>query len=598
MFLSRRRLTALSWSTLIPALAVGGCGGGGTEPSVPSDITLSTSSMAFTSIGETHQLTASVFDQRGDPLSNATVTWTSNSAIVATVSATGLVTAKGQGSAEVTASVGAASASADVSVTQTVQSLEKVSGNAQATVAGQSLLLPLVVRALDALGSPIPGVTVRFQTTQGGGIVAPEEGKTGSDGTASAIFTLGPTAGQPQEVTASVPGTQSSTTFTATATNPAAVIEVFGGNGQSAPAGGNVPSAPAVRALDANQQPVPGVLVRFEVASGAGTVAGALQTTNAAGVATLGAWSLGPTGVNTLVASVEGQTVVGEPLLFVATTNASTGYDITIRYLGTPTSSQLLAFAQAEVRWESLITGDVPDGPVNAPAGSCGDNSPPISETIDDLLIFATIQPIDGPGGILGQAGFCFARVAGDLPAVGAMFFDSEDLDVLEANGLLDEVALHEMGHVIGIGAVLWETQGLLADAVSGGGTDPHFTGVQAIAAFDAAGGTNYALGLKVPVEKDFGPGTADSHWRESVMGNELMTGLIDFGANPLSAITVRSLADQGYTVNPAAADAFALASFLRTAGGRGPLRLENDILRLPIHRIDGAGRVVEVLSR
>jgi len=52
-------------------------------------------------------------------------------------------------------------------------------------------------------------------------------------------------------------------------------------------------------------------------------------------------------------------------------------------------------------------------------------------------------------------------------------------------------------------------------------------------------------------------PGTADAHWRESIFGPELMTGFVNHGAMPLSAITVGSLADLGYTVNPLAADPF-----------------------------------------
>ena len=39
-------------------------------------------------------------------------------------------------------------------------------------------------------------------------------------------------------------------------------------------------------------------------------------------------------------------------------------------------------------------------------------------------------------------------------------------------------------------------------------------------------------------------PGTVDAHWRELVFDNELMTGFINFGTNPLSGVTVSSLAD------------------------------------------------------
>ena len=39
------------------------------------------------------------------------------------------------------------------------------------------------------------------------------------------------------------------------------------------------------------------------------------------------------------------------------------------------------------------------------------------------------------------------------------------------------------------------------------------------------------------------GAGTRDGHWRESVLANELMTGWINAGSNPLSVLSVRSLA-------------------------------------------------------
>jgi hypothetical protein len=51
--------------------------------------------------------------------------------------------------------------------------------------------------------------------------------------------------------------------------------------------------------------------------------------------------------------------------------------------------------------------------------------------------------------------------------------------------------------------------------------------------------------------------GTADAHWRESTFQSELMTGYVNRGGMPLSAITVGSLADLGYVVNPFAADPF-----------------------------------------
>ena len=58
-------------------------------------------------------------------------------------------------------------------------------------------------------------------------------------------------------------------------------------------------------------------------------------------------------------------------------------------------------------------------------------------------------------------------------------------------------------------------------------------------------------------VEEGGGAGTRFSHWDEETFGPELMTGYIGTGSSPLSVMTIESLADMGYEVNPAVADRF-----------------------------------------
>jgi hypothetical protein len=100
----------------------------------------------------------------------------------------------------------------------------------------------------------------------------------------------------------------------------------------------------------------------------------------------------------------------------------------------------------------------------------------------------------------------------------------------------------------------LWPNDGLLA---GGGGTDPRFTGGQAITAYHNLGG----LDATVPVEDLGDDGTRDGHWRESVFGNELMTGYISGSNNPLSAMTVASLRDMGYNANTTLASAYSFST-------------------------------------
>jgi hypothetical protein len=266
--------------------------------------------------------------------------------------------------------------------------------------------------------------------------------------------------------------------------------------------------------------------------------------------------------------------------------------------MGGSTSTQRQAFANAEARWESLINGDLEDIQLSSSPGDCGPGSPAINENIDDLLILVTLDSIDGPGNVLGSAGPCFIRNTNSLSVLGTMVFDTTDLQDVQSAGLLNALILHEMAHVIGFGS-LWPTDSLLADPSlpPTNGTDPHFIGAQAITAFNGIGGSGYT-GAKVPVEDSGGEGTADGHWRESVFSNELMTGFINIGQNPLSVVTVASLADEGYTVNLDGADPFSLLLSLRASRRETGLALGRDVLRLPVRKVDHQGRVTEIFRR
>jgi hypothetical protein len=74
---------------------------------------------------------------------------------------------------------------------------------------------------------------------------------------------------------------------------------------------------------------------------------------------------------------------------------------------------------------------------------------------------------------------------------------------------------------------------------------------------------TKAARRRRVPVENTGGPGTRNSHWRERVFRNELMSSAIAGARNPLSRLTVASLGDLGYQVDLDAAEPFALPSLI-----------------------------------
>ena len=286
-------------------------------------------------------------------------------------------------------------------------------------------------------------------------------------------------------------------------------------------------------------------------------------------------------------------------------------FDIDLVFTTTPTSAQRDVFESAEARWESIIPFDMVDidfETQNQDPGACGITwLPAITDNVDDIRIYVRLDSIDGAGGVLGRAGFCLFRISTQLPVIGFMEFDDADLAQLELAGTLTRVILHEMGHVLGIGTS-WQISELLRDesrtcsedgCTVNPGVDTHFAGPLAVAAFDAAGGTGYT-GAKVPVENDGEAGRADGHWRESVFSNELMTPTLSSAFDPLSAISIQSLADVGYRVDVSRADKYSLP-FLNAARARRPgqvIDLGNDIWIGPIIGVSPLPRGVPVKRR
>jgi hypothetical protein len=362
-------------------------------------------------------------------------------------------------------------------------------------------------------------------------------------------------------------------------------------------AGTAVPAVPTVVVRDPSGNPLPGLTVTF-AAAGGGSVLNATTTTNSSGVASAGRWTLGPVALlNTLTATAPG--ITAAPVVFRGSgcQGGGAGYTMTVCFTTTMTASQRGVFQTAAARWGSVITADLSNTIADIPADDCREDSPALDMTIDDLVIFAAIEPIDGPGQVLGAAGPCYIRDdASELPVLGVMFFDVADVAQLEANGGFASVILHEMGHVLGIGT-MWNYFGLLqnpsSDAVV---RDTWYSGTEGLAGFNAIGGATYS-GLKVPVENTGGQGTANGHWRESLLGRELMTGYLNGGSNPMSLLTVRSLTDLGYTVDASAADNFSVTLSLRAGGGveRGSIRMHNDVYRGPLRAISRQGRVTRI---
>ncbi len=472
-------------------------------------------------------------------------------------------------------------------------------GDNQTAPVSTAVANPPAVLVTDAGMNPISGEPVAFEVASGGGSITGPNAITDVNGIAAAgSWTLGMIVGT-NTLTATVTGL-SAFTFSAIGTGPADNLTINAGDNQTGLVGFALNVNPSVLVADAAGTGLSGLSVAFAETLGGGSVTGSPATTDASGIATVGSWVLGAgAGANTMTATVTGLT----PVTFTATA-ATASYDIEVRFLtGTmPTGTQMAAFASAEARWETLIFGELSDIPLDVPAPACVSfpNTPAINETIDDLLILVEFVAIDGPGSVLAQAGPCFIRTADNLSVLGAMSFDTADLPALEMSGELEVVILHEIAHVVGFGA-LWGLFGFLVNpSVPGmGGVDTHFTGPQAIAAFDEIGGTAYTAGDKVPVENSGVAGSADGHWRELALKTELMTPFLDLGmALPLARVTTASMLDLGYQANLAASDALMLTFPFTLPAGRGPLELKDDIIWGPIYVVDRSGNVVGVIHR
>jgi hypothetical protein len=427
------------------------------------------------------------------------------------------------------------------------------------------------VRVADRYDNPVPGVEVSFTVTQGGGTVSAQSQTTGADGVASAgAWTVGEQQGE--NVMTATAAALAPVTFRtrAIAVSPDWVnLTRFAGDETTCPV--NTTSCLfTVRATNVGGAPVAGEAILWRGPGGAT----ATTVTNASGLATspnIGA--RGTLGAFTQTA----QLVSGTEVSFGYRLVAGNGFNIDVRFVSDATPAVRAAFENARARWQQVITGNLTEfsltGSNQVQANACGITHPAVNEVVDDLLILVEVVPIDGPGKVLGSAGPCMLRGSNNLPILGVIKLDSDDLAMMDSNGTLRDVILHEMGHVLGIGT-LWSRFSL----VQGAGTaDPLYTGARAQPGF-VLGGGGFVTG--VPVENSGGSGTRDAHWRESRLGSELMTGYINNSGNPLSAITVGALMDIGYQVNFGLADGYALPGLMSARSLEG---VKQELVELPL---------------
>jgi hypothetical protein len=604
-------------AALAVATALGACRGD--DPPVPTELVAATSLSVTARVGEvvTTAPAVSLTDQRARALANVLVTWRVVSGGGAVDVDTVRTDASGRaavGRWTLGGSVGDQTLSATVAGVPPVvfrataaagppaAILRRVPEEQLATVGALVPAAP-AVQVVDAFGNPVPEASVNFLVTAGSGTLVDAAGAplpgtvtrvTDANGVAAvAGWRLGTTTAETYRVVAGITGLTVGALFRGVATSDVPVrLEAASVRSQAGVPGADVPSRPAVRAFDRFGNPASGATVVF-TPSGGGTVIGNVRQTAAAdGIARVGRWILGTESVQQLVAT--SPAFAADTFTFTATAVASV-FDIDVRFLnGTPSTRNAQAVSRAVERWRQVIAGQLPPVTVVAAANACGPGVPALNDVITNVRIYVNLDSIDGPGTVLGRAGPCFIRTSSGLPVVGFVELDTADLAALDANGTLDDVMTHEVGHVIGLQAFNWDRRGLL---IGRGGADPIFQGAVGRDAFADIGGGTYS-GIPVPVENTGGQGTRDSHWRATVLGRELMVGFARVGGMPLSRLTVGALADLGYVVRLDNAESFTVPPFGSAAfgemvmpGATAPVAYGDDSWPGPIYEVDPAGR-------
>ena len=513
--------------------------------------------------------------QNDSSLTDATGRATSGQWTVSTLSGLQTVTASTSGVSVVamTADVAPGPIAALVSVSPTITG-----------VVGSNVATPASIKAVDAYGNGVPDILVQFALWIGDGSITDKNQTTNAKGIATVgSWTLGPKSGA-QAIRADDHRSGATTLVNATALPaPASQFVIIDGNSQSGQANKRLCTSPEIAVRDQFGNGIGLVPIVFSPGAGSGTVTdGSVVSSAGTGYATVGSWTLSSSGTQTLV--VTSPILPGVSQTLTATVAPSAAFSVCVRYIGDGgTTRQRQAVTNAVQRWQRVIVGHVQTSPITAGANQCFAGAPALNEVIEDLLVFVQITPIDGPGNVVARAGPCTVHVPSGLTQTGLLQLDSTDMDLLAAQGILDNMVTHELGHVLGFGT-LWNARGLL----TGSGTvDPFFTGASARAQF-ALLFPSYA-GNAVPVENTGDVGTRDEHWRRSVFNNELMQGFSSADM-PMSRVTVGSMADLGYVVDVSKADPFTFtipsqASLVRATS------LGDDVARNEIWGFDISGR-------
>ena len=158
----RRRSAALTVTAAVLGTLSCESGTAPLPPARPASVAVTPLAVELSAVGDTARLSAEVKDQRGWDMPQAVVTWSSADPSVATVDASGLVTAVGNGSTAITASSGSVAGSATAMVAQVPGEVAVSPSLAELTV-GDTLRLS--AKATDANGHPVAGAEFSWSSS-------------------------------------------------------------------------------------------------------------------------------------------------------------------------------------------------------------------------------------------------------------------------------------------------------------------------------------------------------------------------------------------------------------------------------------------------
>jgi hypothetical protein len=235
---------------------------------------------------------AKAFANDGIAIANPIFGWTVDDATVAAVNAQGVVqpTSKG-GAVKVRATtLNGKFAEATVTFVTAPASIVVASGGDQTAMAYEPLGSDVVVKVLDANGNGVPGATVAFAVTAGGGSVRTVNETSDPSGLVAAKWTLGELVGT-QSVTATATALPDKPLkFNATATERPAKKLAFAQQPTKSLMGASIMPAITVKAFDDHDRVVTGftgpITLAFETNPKGAALGGPLTANAVAGVAT------------------------------------------------------------------------------------------------------------------------------------------------------------------------------------------------------------------------------------------------------------------------------------------------------------------------